>query len=140
MMNPRRAVGFLAMLLITCAPLAPAQGTYTQIDVPGTQLTVATGTDTAGDVVGYYADLFGAYHGFLLSAGVYTTLDVPNAPETIPFGMNDVGQIVGTTSIDGFLYDIQTQTFTTFQYSANSYTTAFAINNAGTIAGLAQSL
>jgi probable HAF family extracellular repeat protein len=126
----------LALCLVSSVVLA--QGTYTQIDVPGAQFTVATGIDTAGDVVGYYNDTFGT-HGFLLSAGVFTTLDVPNAPETVAFGMNDMGQIVGTTSINGFVYDIRTQTFTTLQYSANTYTTAFAINNAGTIAGLAQS-
>jgi uncharacterized repeat protein (TIGR03803 family) len=38
-MNPREAVCFLALLLVASAPLALAQGTYTQIDVPNSHGT-----------------------------------------------------------------------------------------------------
>jgi hypothetical protein len=69
-----KAVLSLAALLFATAPLALAQGTYTQIDVPGSILTFVSGIDTAGDIVGSYADPTSRRHGFLLSGGVYTTI------------------------------------------------------------------
>ena len=132
-MNPRKRL-LLAAFLVAFFPLALAQGTYTQIDVPGAVVTGAWGINTAGDVVGQFTDTTGN-HGFLLRGGVFTALDVPNASYTSAIGINDIGQIVGQGDSSGFLYDIQTQTFTTFRYSQSSYTSAFAVNNAGTIAG-----
>jgi probable HAF family extracellular repeat protein len=128
----------LAILLVLAAsaPLALAQGTYTQIDVPGAVSTLATGINAAGDIVGAYDDASGVSHGFLLSGGVYTTIDYPGAAYTSVTGINDVGQIVGDDSYDGFLYDLQTQAFTTISVPGqNGYTIPLAINNAGTIVG-----
>jgi len=55
--------------------------------------------------------------------------------------MNDLGQIVGTansgTRTIGFLYDLQTQTFTEkIVYPGSSYTNPYGVNNAGKISGL----
>src|SRR5689334_15365375 len=102
-MNALRIALYSLLLLIATAPLM-AQGTYTQIDVPGAIQTQAYDIDTAGDIVGTYVDSSGSIHGFLLSAGIFTTLDVPGASYTGALGTNDVGQVVGITDTDSFLY------------------------------------
>jgi uncharacterized membrane protein len=136
-MTSRKAILSLVVLLLASAPLVLAQGTYTQVDYPGAVQTYVYGIDTAGDVVGAYVDTNNNVHGFLLSSGIFTVLDVPGATGTAATGINDMGQIVGSTNTDSFLYDVATQTFTQFSSSfANSTTTAYAINNAGTIVGV----
>ena len=94
-MNALRTALYSLLLLILSAPLM-AQGTYTQIDVPGSLATICSGIDSNGDIVGFYADDT-TLHGFLLSAGVYTTIDYPGAAETTLRGVNDAGKIVGFT-------------------------------------------
>ena len=148
-----------------------ANGTFTSFDAPNAgssppagwfQGTVATGIDTAGDVVGAYADSNNAYHGFYRSAstGTITEFDDPNAPTatssrgTFPLGINDAGQIVGfytTGSYDtvslyrGFLYSIANGSFTEIDepnagpgniaaYQKEG-TTPTAINASGTVTG-----
>ena len=137
-MTSCRSVLSLAVLLLASAPLALAQGTYTQFDVPGSLGTEGFGIDTAGDITGLYVDSSDNWHGFLLSSGTYTTIDYPGATQTYPYGVNDLGQIVGYSypSDQGFLYDVQAQTFTIISYPNTSSTLPFAINNAGTIAGV----
>jgi probable HAF family extracellular repeat protein len=132
----RKAVLSLAILLLATTPLALAQGTYTQIDFPGAVYTQAYGINGAGDVVGGYNDSSGNNHGFFLSGGVYTTIDDPDVPQNFAYGINDVGQIVGSNGLSSFIYDLQTQTFTTVSFpSSHSSTVAFAINNAGVVVG-----
>ncbi|MBZ5599151.1 MAG: hypothetical protein LAN83_12605 [Acidobacteriia bacterium] len=127
------------LLLAASAPRALAQGTYTQIDVPGATATFVEGIDTAGDVVGYYADSSSTYHGFLLSSGTYTTIDPPGSTHTIAVGINDEGQIVGSATTGSYLYDVATQTFTRINFHESSTSTStYGINNAGTIVGLIQ--
>jgi uncharacterized membrane protein len=125
---------FLAILLTST--LALAQGTYTQFDVPGAVQTMAFGVNTQGDISGLYFDGF-KYHGFLLRDGTYTTIDYPGASGTYAYGINDLDQVVGTTEsspFSGFVYDASTQTYT--QVTCNgTFTTPFAINNVGVIAG-----
>jgi hypothetical protein len=131
-----KAILWFAILLLASVPLALAQGTYTQIDPPGSTYTVCSGIDTAEDIAGYYADASGNVHGFLLSGAVYTTIDYPGAQTTYLAGINDLGQAVGGTESIGFLYEVQTQTFSeTVSYPGASYTGATAINGAGTIVG-----
>ena len=139
MINPRIAGCFLAAFLFVFAPLALAQGTYTQIDVPGASYTSVWGINTVGDVVGYYDG-----SGFLLSGGIFTTIVYPGALATFAYGINDQQQIVGqlrpnnSNQFIGFLYDIPSQTFSTFQYSPDTLIYPLAINNAGTIVGTIQ--
>jgi probable HAF family extracellular repeat protein len=127
----------VATLLLVSAPLAPAQGTYAQIDVPGATYTAGVGVDTAGDIVGVYGGTSGNQDGFLFSGGTYTTIAYPGSPITRLFGINDLGEIVGDASIPntGFLYDLQSQTFTTINRPGASFTYPFAINNTGAVAG-----
>lgn len=124
--------------LLLSVPLAVAQGTYTQIDVPGALNTLAFGINTGGDVVGTYADSTGFAHGFLLSGGTYTTIDYPTSGlETELFGVNDVGQVVGYTfgGQVGFQYDVASGTFTTISFPGALATYPTSINNAGMIVG-----
>src|SRR5262249_31874858 len=75
----------------------PNGGTYTTIDDPHAQGTVASGISALGKIVGYYLNGTGI-HGFLFSGGVYTTLDVTSAiaGTTFALGINGAGtQIVG---------------------------------------------
>jgi uncharacterized membrane protein len=135
---PRKAGYFLAAFLIAFFPLALAQGTYTQIDVPGAGTTACLGINQAGDIVGVYYNV-AIPHGFLLSGGVFTTIDYPGASSAVAQGINDIGQIVGqyTGAIDGgFIYDEQTQTYTTIYHPGSTQTYATAINNAGTTVGV----
>src|SRR5262249_35052599 len=65
------------------------------IDVPGSKLTVATGIDTVGRVVGYFADGEGT-HGFIWSGGAFTPISFPGAAWTAAYGVNTAGQVVGS--------------------------------------------
>jgi probable HAF family extracellular repeat protein len=132
-----------AVFLIATSTFVLAQGTYTQIDVPGAFDTWAGSIDSAGDIDGYYLGSDSNYHGFLLSNGTFTTFDYPGAAYTFPGEINDKGQIAGSAvgsseppTYYGFLYDIATQTFTTISDPNASFTELCCINNAGLIAGL----
>lgn len=130
----------LTLALLASASLAQAQGTYTQIDYPGSIATSTLAINTAGGVVGYYSlQNSSVTHGFLLSAGTYTTIDYPGASATFLKGLNDVGQIVGyattPTGNVGFSYDLQTQTFTLISFPGTNPTYPNAINNDGTVVG-----
>ena len=56
-MNPIKALCFLTVLLMASAPLALAQGTYTQIDPVGSTATFCFGINATGDIAGAYADV-----------------------------------------------------------------------------------
>jgi uncharacterized membrane protein len=138
----RKAFVSFVMLFVFLAAVprqAHAQGTYTQIDVPGSLFTQCFGVNTKGDLVGLYEDASGVDHGFLLSGGVYTDIDDPGWSLTVPSGINDEGQIVGYVSdypaLSGFLYDAQTRTFTELNYPGATATVPNGINNAGIIVG-----
>ena len=150
-----------------------ANGTFTSFDALNEsglspksgwfQGTTGTGIDTAGDVVGAYADTNNATHGFLREAAnpnTITVLDDPSAPTatssrgTFPMAINDNGQIVGfytTGSYDtaslyhGFLYSVASGTWTeidepnagTGEYDNNNKegTVPVAINASGVVTG-----
>jgi probable HAF family extracellular repeat protein len=62
----------------------------------GANGTFAAGINDAGEIVGWYTDNAGRYHGFLEDGGVVTTIDNPLGTNgTVVQGINDVGQIVG---------------------------------------------
>ena len=137
-MKTLRKTIFWLLVFHFASVLVLAQGTYTQIDVPGAVQTEVFGINTASDIVGNYEVNNATYHGFLLSNGVYTTIDYPGASSSEATGINDVGQIVGAyfgATFGGFLYDVQSQTFTNIDFPGSIQTYATAINNAGTIVG-----
>jgi predicted membrane protein len=91
-------------------------GTITTFDAPGGTTgvcggfcrTIPTGIDTAGDIVGSYADSNEKHHGFIRPAnGGIVTFDIPNAAAgkdaspsdyegTVATSMNDSGTVIGT--------------------------------------------
>lgn len=83
------------------APPTKGEFTFTTVEVPAAQRTVASGINRAGDVVGNYADAAGVVHGFLLRGNVFTTLDYPGAVLTEARGIDDDGEIVGTYRLPG---------------------------------------
>ena len=47
--------------------LLDKDGSFTTIDVPGTNVTIALGINPSGQIVGTFADSSGVVHGFLAS-------------------------------------------------------------------------
>lgn len=136
------AAGCLAAALLFPDPRAStrAAGLYavSVIDMPGSRLTVATGIDILGRVVGYYVDDAGT-HGFLLDGVAYSTISFPGAPWTAAFGINMAGQIVGAygsnadTGRHGFL--LSGGRYSTFDVPGATDTVARGVNNVGQIVG-----
>ena len=60
-----------------------------QVIFPGSQYTVPTKVNDAGQVVGLYVDSSGKEHGFLLSEGRYSTIDYPGAVATEALAVNN---------------------------------------------------
>jgi probable HAF family extracellular repeat protein len=85
----------VSLLLFTASACSQTY-TFTSIDVPNAQETVCMGINDGGNVVGYYVDDSGVYHGFLLKNGTFTTLTFPDAGSTLAYGINDFDQIVGS--------------------------------------------
>jgi uncharacterized membrane protein len=77
-------------------------GEFTTIDPPGASgaLTAATRINDREQIVGYYLDAGGIFHGFLQDKrGVFTEIDHPDAPlGTVALDLNNRGQIVGAYS------------------------------------------
>jgi uncharacterized membrane protein len=85
-----------------------ASGSFTTIDVPGSQSTYPFGinNNVPVQIVGWFGDTglgqectarnSKPTHGFLASGGSFTTIDVPGATQTCAYGINDLGHIVGS--------------------------------------------
>jgi probable HAF family extracellular repeat protein len=70
-------------------------GVMTDLGGPGVWLSVATGINASGQIVGYsYTAGNTASNAFLYSGGVMTDLDTAD-PLSVATGINDSGQIVG---------------------------------------------
>ena len=134
----------LVLCMLTCASFLRAQSnvktinvTFTTIDVPGAVETGIAGINTAGEMVGFYANsVGGSLHSFSLSSGVFSFFDYPGAVSTEATGINDSGLIVGFDGDffdNGFLYD--GTTFTDVVDGQNTRTFVLGIDNAGDMAG-----
>lgn len=71
-------------------------GTFAQLDVPGSNFTRGWDVNPAGDVVGEFRDTMGKFHGFLRSASGFSSIDFPAAIATHAFGINPGGDVVGS--------------------------------------------
>ncbi len=136
----REVVPILVVVLFAFPPLARAQATYTQIDVPGSVATICLGINAVGEIVGGYSDSGLKGHGFVLSGGVYTTIDYPGAEATGAYGINDVGQIVGAADFFsglsvGYVYDRQTQQFTEIADPGVQSIFPTDVDNTGSVVG-----
>jgi hypothetical protein len=69
------------------------------INYPGADITVATGINDSGDIVGWYGDASG-HHGFLKVGGTYTSFDYPGDSIMYPYAINNSGDIVGMVIVN----------------------------------------
>ena len=119
---------------------AGAAGAYSisTIDVPASTLTVASGIDRLGRVVGYFTDASGT-HGFLFENGAFSTITYPGAAWTAAYGVNIAGQIVGAygpselSGRHGFLRS--GGMFSSIDVPGSSDTVARGLNSLGQIVG-----
>jgi uncharacterized membrane protein len=108
------------------------------IVVPGSTLTVATGIDKTGRVVGYYVE-GDRTRGFLFETGRFSTVAFPGANWTAAYGVNGSGQIVGaygasaTEGRHGFLLSVGR--FSLIDVPGSTDTVARGVNNLGQIVG-----
>ena len=69
---------------------------FTEVDVPGSPLTLPSGIDNRGRIVGAYLDPNGINgRGFLWDDGDYQTITAPgNRTDSIALAINDRGEIL----------------------------------------------
>jgi hypothetical protein len=124
----------------------PATGATTianlqQVYFPGSQFTVPTKINDAGQIVGLYIDSGGKQHGFLFSKGQYSTIDFPGAAATEALAINNwpvpaiagdyvdlVGKVHGFVSIGGQFLPVNAN------FASNLSVTGF--NDLGQMAGI----
>jgi uncharacterized membrane protein len=123
---------------------------YSTYLVDGAALTIATGINNSGAVVGTYGIQGSANvvdHAYVLKNGVLKTIDYPGALGSVAHGINDHGDIVGYYSYDhpvphspggdvqihGFLY--RDGIFAPIDFPGAVWTFAIRVNNRGDIAG-----
>jgi uncharacterized membrane protein len=94
----------------------------------------------AGNLAGWYADLSGIGHGYVVINGVLTSFDLPGATYTAAYGIGAGGDLVGTycdTSICHayLLRGGISGALTTIDVPGAVETDAFGINSVGQIVG-----
>jgi uncharacterized membrane protein len=125
---------------LAIAASAFAQFTFTSIDFPGATFTTPFGINNHGDIVGAYR-IEPPRHALLIKAGQF----IPLAPTTIlgtnfsqARDINDLGDIVGQfIGDDGFFHGflLSKSVLTTLDFPGASQTSAFGINEFGTVVG-----
>jgi probable HAF family extracellular repeat protein len=126
----------LAFTVFTALQSPAAVVKFKKIVVPGALSTTATGINDAGVIVGYYYDVSGVVHGFMLSEGTAMTIDNPKGTATFCEGVNSNDQIVGeytqpNGNNHGFLYDHGTFT----DVGTGTISGVFSINDSGVMVG-----
>jgi hypothetical protein len=114
-------------------------GVYQILTVPGSHVSIATGINGAGLIVGVYEDLAGVLRGFADNGGTFSNVDFPGATGTQAIGVNDGGQIVGdffdaASAEHGFVSS--GGIFTAIDFPGATATAAAGINAAGDIVGI----
>jgi probable HAF family extracellular repeat protein len=93
----RTAIAIACLVGVVTSGTGAAQSlVFSTIDFPGAVLTNAQGINTQGEIVGFYTDVGGKTHGFVLSGGQFQSLDFPNARATQARGIGPGGEIVGS--------------------------------------------
>jgi uncharacterized membrane protein len=118
-----------------------SHGTFVALDADGVLgrfTSGATQINNRGDISGWYSDVPGRRHGFVLRKGVLTTVDYPGASFTQVNGISDAGAIFGhfidaAGLVHGFL--LKDGVFEQLDYPGAVDTIPFYINASGTIAG-----
>jgi probable HAF family extracellular repeat protein len=115
---------------------------YSFFDVPGadptTGGTITYSVNDRGQIVGYFTDSNGDFHGYLKTGSIFTQIDFPGGSQTIAYGINDAGVVVGryVDSADvrhSFLW--QDGVFTPFDLSFGTGTRVTGINDRGDLVG-----
>jgi uncharacterized membrane protein len=108
-------------------------------DAPGSAplLTSAIGINDLGWITGYFQDLAGNFHGFLLRNGGFSVIDdtEPTNVNTLLYKTNDLGMAVGVSDLRSFILDTRKNALSTFSCPGGFYGEPHAINNRGQIVG-----
>jgi hypothetical protein len=103
-----------------------SNGSFVNLNYPGSQYTLATGINDSGTIVGFYADSVGI-HGFIYSGGKWAPLNFDTTNTTQVFGISNANKIVGVSTSNepstSFLYE--NGTFKVISYP-NSFSTQVA--------------
>jgi uncharacterized membrane protein len=115
-------------------------GKYTNIDDSGWSLTVPSGINDEGQIVGYVSN-YPAFSGFLydVQAQTFTELNYPGATTTFANGINDAGDIVGYYTIEEAAtkgFELVGSTYT--EISVSFLTQAYGITSVGAVVGVAE--
>jgi uncharacterized membrane protein len=128
----------------------PPPPSFTAIDAPGAGTTTPQGTFGVGvtandNVIGYFVDAGGVFHGFVrTSIGEFATIDAPGAEQAANYGtlvtaMNTPGEVTGYyVDSNGFYHSYLVSTggtMTEFDPMNSTGSDAFCINDNGEIAG-----
>jgi hypothetical protein len=127
---------------VATSPSAPCIGHLeiqpTLIEFPNAAVTVATGINDSGQVVGILVDQSNIVHGFIYDRGRYTQLDYPGSFDTELNGINNLGQIAGyyldTAGLPHSFVYFQ-GTFFPVNFPGAADTAAFGINSRGDVVG-----
>jgi uncharacterized membrane protein len=139
-MRGRRSLSLVTFTLaVLLAPLVVlGQSTFTPVDYPGATRTIAQGINAKGDVVGWYIDTAGKFHGFVRDKGGFAPIDFPEATRTDAWAINPAGEITGSyndsTGIQhGYL--LRRGRFTPFDVPGSTFTAGFGISPEGDVVG-----
>jgi probable HAF family extracellular repeat protein len=132
----RNQILLCIVLLLIFLPCIAFSYTFTSIDYPGADRTIAYGINDNNQIVGYYANGTG-YYGFLKDGENFNSFSYPGSA-TYAHAINNNGQIVGfyvnaTSGTHGFLKD--GANFYSLDYPSASETYAYGINDNGQIVG-----
>ena len=112
-----------------------SNGSFVNLNYPGSQYTLATGINDSGTVAGWFADAAGE-HGFIYSNGKWAPLDF-GANTTQVFGISNANKIVGVSTSNepstSFLY--ANGTFKVISYPKSFSTQVAGIAANGQITG-----
>jgi len=119
------------------------QGITTNVNVPWGNRSAAVGINNNNQVVGSYWNSTGTFrpHGYLFDGTGYSQIDYPNAISTRAIGINDFGKVVGSymdaNGEHGYLYDIYTGEFTSFDvpFIGSQGTRIYDFSNTGLLVG-----
>jgi len=103
----------------------------------------ANDVNDAGEIVGYYADSSGVYHGYERSGAKFTTIDVPfaGAGATFTNAISNSDEIVGGWTDSGgatHAFSLIGGTYASFDYPGATFTSALDVNSEGDIVGFYQ--
>jgi len=115
-----------------------AGGTYTSIDAPGADYTVALGVTDQDAIFGNYQVAPSAEYGFVLAAsGLFTTINYPGSTTTLLAGMNSQNLAVGfyANSTSQFAFAWQNGTFMVPPLKHATSSRATSVNDSGDVAG-----